>query len=375
VSDCVILLDHRVENEVSTRRLRIVKYRGSSHSADETPFMIDNNGFRVMPIGSLRLQHGASLERVSTGVSRLDTMMGGDGYFRGGSVMISGTPGSGKTTLGASFLAAGCARGERGLLFAFEESPAQLTRNLRSVGIDLQPYVDSGLLRIQSTRPSAHGLEAHLAMILHQVDEFSPHMVVVDPISAFSERASSRQSMLLRLIDLLKDRAITAVCTTLTVREDDVSDIGVSSIIDAWISLGAVEHNGERNRSIRVIKARGTNHSNQVREFAISSDGVSIVDVYAGSGSVVMGTARQVAEAQQAEEDLRRSETIEASRRRLERQRSSIEAQISALRLQLESEADALDLELREDARAHQRRQADAEAIKVSRHADSAGDR
>ena len=181
--------------------------------------------------------------------------------------------------------------------------------------------------------------------------------------------------MLLRLIDLLKDRAITAVCTTLTVREDDMSDIGVSSIIDAWISLGAVEHNGERNRSIRVIKARGTNHSNQVREFAISSDGVSIVDVYAGSGAVVMGTARQVAEAQQAEDDLRRSDRIEASRRRLERQRSSIEAQITALRLQLESEAEALELELREDARAHQRRQADAEAIKVSRHADTAGDR
>ncbi len=375
VSDCVILLDHRVENEVSTRRLRIVKYRGSRHSADETPFMIDDHGFRVMPVGSLRLDHDASLERVSTGVPRLDTMMGGDGYFRGGSVLISGTPGSGKTTLGASFLAAGCANGERGVLFAFEESPAQLTRNLRSVGIDLQPHVDSGLLRIQSTRPSAHGLEAHLAMILHQIDEFDPHMVVVDPISAFPDMTSNRQSMLLRLIDLLKDRSITAVCTTMTIREDDISDVGISSIIDAWISLAAVEHSGERNRSIRVVKARGTNHSNQVREFAISSEGVEIVDVYSGSGAVVMGTARQIAEAQQAEDDLRREEGIEARRRRLERQRISTEAQISALQLQLESDEEALDLDVRAETRAQQRRSADAEAIKVARHADSARER
>jgi circadian clock protein KaiC len=375
VSDCVILLDHRVENEVSTRRLRVVKYRGSSHSADETPFMIDGSGFRVMPIGSMRLEHNASLERVSTGVPRLDTMMGGDGYFRGGSVLISGTPGSGKTTLGASFLAAGCASGQRGLLFAFEESPAQLTRNLRSVGIDLQPHVDAGLLRIQSTRPSAHGLEAHLAMILQQIDDFDPHLVVVDPISAFSDLASNRQSMLLRLIDLLKDRGITAVCTTLTIGEDDASDVGVSSIIDAWISLAAIERNGERNRSIRVIKARGTSHSNQVREFVISSEGVSIIDVYSGAGSVVMGTARQVAEAQQAEDDLRRSENIEAIRRRLERQRSSIEAQISALQLQLESDTEALELEARAESRAQRRREADTEAIKVSRRADSSGER
>jgi circadian clock protein KaiC len=371
VSDCVILLDHRVANEVSTRSLRVVKFRGSSHGGDETPFMIDPQGFRVMPLGSLRLEHEAPIERVSTGIARLDTMLGGTGYFRGGSVLISGTPGSGKTTFGASFLHAGCRNGERGLLFAFEESPQQLLRNLRSIGIDLEPYVAGGMLRIVSTRPSAHGLEAHLASILHTIDDFDPHLVVVDPISAFSEAGGNRESMLIRLLDVLKARNITAVCTSLTNGLDDVSQVGVSSVIDAWLNLAAVEQNGERNRTIRVVKARGTAHSNQVREFVITASGVEIVDVYSGAGSVVMGAARKVREAQEAEEQLRRSEHTEASRRRLERQRTAVEAQIAALRAQLQSDEELLDLEMRSASRAQTQREEDTEALKRARHADS----
>ncbi len=370
VSDCVILLDHRVDESVSTRRLRVVKYRGSSHSTDETPFMIDDNGFRVMPISSLGLEHDAPTERVSTGVARLDTMLDGKGYFRGGSMLISGTPGAGKSTLSASFVRAGCERGERAVVFAFEESPEQLMRNQRSVGIDLRPHVESGLLRIVSSRPSSHGLETHLAIIIRELDDHDPQLVVVDPLSAFGSSAADREAMLTRLVDLLKSRGITAVCTSLTTEANDVSGLGISSVIDAWIHLASVQHNGERNRSLTIIKARGTGHSNQVREFLMSRDGLELVDVYTSGAEVVMGSARQAREAEAAAAIADRQARAEAKRRLADRRRAAVEAQIETLRNELASELEALDQEIRSEEAAAGQREADTAALASARQAE-----
>jgi circadian clock protein KaiC len=372
VSDCVILLDHRVEQQLSTRRLRVVKYRGSRHTTDETPFMIDENGFHVMPLTSLRLEHPAPLERVSTGVPRLDTMLDGQGYFRGGSMLITGASGSGKTTLGASFLCAGCERGERALLFAFEESPAQLIRNQRSVGIELAPHIDNELLRIHATRPAAHGLEAHLAAIVHELASFEPQLVVVDPVSAFWSTHADRQAMLTRLIDLLKSRGVTAVLTSLTTAADDRSGLGISSVIDAWLSLECVEQNGERNRSLTIIKARGTGHSNQVREFVLSATGVELVDVYTGAAEIAMGSARKAREADALAAAADRDAQLALKRGYAARRRIAVEAEIANLRGELEAELQALDLEIRSAEAAETRRADDSAVLASARQADYA---
>ena len=374
VSDCVILLDHRVDEQVSTRRLRIVKYRGSRHDADETPFMIDEHGFRVMPLSSLRLEHSAPTERVSTGVARLDAMLAGDGYFRGSSILLSGTPGSGKTTMATTFLRAGCERGERSLMFAFEESPDQLLRNQLSVGVDLRPYIDSGVLRVRSTRPAAHGLEGHLASIIHELDEFDPQLVVIDPLSAFGSSLADREAMLTRLVDLLKSRGITAVCTNLTTGPVDDSGLGISSVIDAWLELRSVESNGERNRSLTIVKARGTAHSNQVREFVMSSDGIKLVDVYTSTADIVLGSARKAREAEERAAAQARAETLAAKRRRIERRRAAVEAQIATLRGELDDELELLELELRADEVAEDQRHSDAAVLASARHADKRPD-
>ncbi|HET7490090.1 MAG TPA: circadian clock protein KaiC [Acidimicrobiales bacterium] len=370
VSDCVILLDHRVSEQVSTRRLRVVKYRGTSHSADEAPFMIDHRGFRVMPVTSLRLEHVASTERISSGVARLDTMLGGDGYFRGGSVLISGNSGSGKTTLASSFLAAGCRRGERGLLVSFEESPSQLLRNMRSVGLDLEPFVRSGLLHINSTRPTSYGLEAHLVSVVHALEDFQPSLVVVDPMSALTGETPTRLSTLVRLIDVLKTAGVTAVFTALVDDGIASSAAGVSSLIDAWLALATVESNGERNRSITIVKARGTGHSNQVREFVITPAGIEITDVYTGSGQVLMGTARRAAEARELEEQTRSAASLAARRRAMERRKAAVEAEIAALRAGLDSELEAFELDLRDQARARSDEEATARRLASARFAD-----
>ena len=370
VSDCVIFLDHRVSNQISTRRMRIIKYRGSSHGTDETPFMIDEHGFRVMPVRAMRLAHEAPEERVSTGIPRLDTMLGGEGYFRGASLMISGSAGAGKTTLAASFIVASCERGERAMLFAFEESPKQLARNLRSVGIDVESHVRAGLLEMNATRPAAQGLEAHLSVILHAVERFGPRLVVIDPISAFGGDPDGRQAMITRLIDWLKQREITAVFTSLDPAVTENTEFGVSSVIDAWLSLISVESNGERNRSLRVIKARGTAHSNQVRELVISSQGLDLLDVYTGSGSVVMGSARQIREAADAQEAVNREERAALRRRQIERQRLDIEARIGALRAELDAETETVEFELRTQARADAQRAVALDALRTIRHAD-----
>jgi len=347
VSDCVILLDHRIHDQISTRRLRIVKYRGSHHGPDEYPFLIDLRGFSVLPASSMGLAHAAGRDRVSSGIGELDRMLDGGGYYRGSSVLISGTPGSGKTTLGARFLEAGCERGERGLLFAFEESPAQIVRNMRSVRIDLQRWLESEALRIVAVRPAARGLEAHLARSYLAIEAFAPDNVVIDPLTGLGGEEYEIKAMLSRLIDHLKTRGITSVMTTLVAGGfDERSSLGVSSVIDSWLELSNVEIEGERNRGINILKSRGMPHSNQLREFLITSEGVDIRDVYFSEGAVVMGSARAAREAHDRAAATAREEELEAKRRRLCYRRSALDAQIAALQAQREAEAQELSAEI-----------------------------
>lgn len=335
VSDCVILLDHRVVDQVSTRRLRVVKYRGTSHGTNEYPFLIDRDGISVLPVTSLGLQHKVADERISTGVPRLDAMLGGDGYYRGSSVLVSGTAGSGKTSLAAHFAAAVCRRGERCLYLAFEESPDQIVRNMHSVGIDLRPYLQQGLLRIDASRPTYHGLEMHLSQLHRQVQRFDPAAVVIDPISNLVSAGSSMDAAatLLRAIDFLKSRGTTALLTDLTnVRSAlETTDIGISSLIDTWIVLRDIEAGGERNRGLYVIKSRGMAHSNQIREFVITSRGIELQDVYVGPEGVLTGSLRAAQEAKERAAAIAREQQAERRARELARRRSALEAQILAL--------------------------------------------
>jgi circadian clock protein KaiC len=309
VSDCVILLDHRITEEHSTRRLRVLKYRGSLHGTDEYPFLIGGNGIVVLPITSLGLEQQASTDVVATGVQRLDESLSG-GVYRGSTVLISGTAGTGKTTLAASFATAACRRGERALFVSYEESPSQLERNMRSAGIDLATVTASGLLRIEAVRPTAFGLENHLAMLHAVLDEFDPALVVLDPISSFLRAGTEAQaaSMLIREIDLLKGRGITAVLTALGRRgEVERTHLEVSSLIDTWLLAEAVESQGERNRLLSIVKSRGMAHSNQATEFTIDRGGIHLLEPYVGSGGVLTGSARYLQEEADA---ARRAEVV-----------------------------------------------------------------
>lgn len=280
VSDCVILLDHRVIEQVSTRRLRVVKYRGSAHGTNEYPFLIDDSGLSVLPITSLSLDHEVSQERLSTGIFELDRMLGGQGVYLGSSVLISGTAGTGKTTLAAQLAIAAAKGGGRSLYFSFEEAPQQIIRDLRSVGMDLQPLVTSGALRIRPSRPALTGLERHLVTMHKEVNQFEPSLVAIDPISSFSSSAPAKEvaQMITRMVDFLKERQITVVMTNLTspVNELETTGLGISSVIDTWILLRDIESNGQRNRGLSVMKSRGTAHSNQLREFVISRKGLEL---------------------------------------------------------------------------------------------------
>ena len=297
VSDCVILLDQRVMEQSATRRLRILKYRGSAHGGNEMPFLIDDHGVSVLPITSLGLSHQASTAHVSTGVAGLDAMFARKGYFRGNSVLVSGTAGTCKSSLAAHFVGAACRRGERCLYFAFEESPTQIARNMRSIGIDLEQWMRRGLLRVHAARPTALGLEAHLVAMHRLIDDWQPRLVVVDPVTNLIAVGSDIEvkAMLARLIDFMKLRQITALFTSLTQGGEaaEGTDLGVSSLMDVWMLLANLEANGERNRSIQIVKARGMAHSNQVREFVMTDRGFSMVDVIRGAdGRVVIGSAR-----------------------------------------------------------------------------------
>ena len=297
VSDCVIFLDHRVIDQVSTRRVRIVKYRGTTHGTNEYPFLIDEDGISVLPITSLALQHEASDERISTGIPGLDNMLGGTGYFRGSSILISGTAGTGKTSVAAQFALASCARGERCLYFAFEESPDQIVRNMRSIGLNLKLWVKKGLLRFHATRPTFYGMEMHLAIFHKLVLEFDPQVVIFDPISSLTQAGSRRDSasMVTRLVDFLKVERITVLLTNLTSGDQalEKTDIDISSTVDTWLLLRDIEIGGERNRAVSILKSRGMAHSNQVREFLFTNRGIKLPDVYRGPEGILTGSARQ----------------------------------------------------------------------------------
>jgi len=337
-----MLLDNRVIDQVSTRRLRIVKYRGSSHGTNEYPFLIDEKGISVLPVTSLGLQHKAINERVSTGIARLDAMLGGEGYFRGSTVLVSGTAGSGKSSIAAHFARAAGERGERCLYMAFEESPNQIVRNMRSIGVDLEPLVRRGLLCFHASRAMAHGLEMHLAMFHRLIRDFDPQVVIVDPISNLGARGSVQDisDMLVRLIDLMKSRGITALLTNLTTagRALEATDSQISSLVDTWLLLRDLELAGERNRAMYVLKSRGMAHSNQIREFLLTSRGIELADVYLGPEGVLTGSARQVQEARERAEMLLREQEIESRRREIERKRGVLEAKIAALREEFEVE-------------------------------------
>lgn len=342
VSDCVILLDHRVIEQVSTRRLRVVKYRGSWHGTNEYPFLIEDDGITVIPITSLSLDHKASTERVSTGISRLDEMLGGKGLYRGGSVLISGRAGTGKTSIAANFAQAVCERGERCIYFAFEESMNQITRNMRSIGTDLRPSINNGLLRFYAARPTAYGLEMHVATMHKMIESFKPDAVVIDPLTNLINVGTRNEvhSALLRLIDLLKLRQVTGFFTSLAHDGQalESTDIGVSSLMDTWLLVKDIESNGERNRGLYILKSRGMSHSNQIREFRLTNKGIELADVYLGSAGLLTGAAREVQEARERAEALTREQEIERKQRDLQRKRQAFEAQIKALRASFEAE-------------------------------------
>ena len=352
ISDCVILLDNRVEHQVTTRRVRIVKYRGSAHGTNEYPFLIDDQGISVLPITSAGLAHSTNNEAVSTGIPGLDSMLGVGGFYRGSSVLISGTAGTGKTSISSSFVDAACRRGEKCLYFAFEESPAQIVRNMRSIGIDLQPWVEAGLLKFEAARPSLFGLEMHLARMHREIERFKPDAVVLDPISSLRGEQGEVHSALLRVIDLLKSNGTTAVLTNLVSGQHvtDATEIGMSSLMDTWLSLVHVESNGERNRGLYVLKSRGMSHSNQIREYVLGIRGIQLIDAYVGAAGVLTGSSRLAQEAADAEEEMRREQETTRRRREIERRRATIERQIADLRSSLEAEEEEVNRLLDQDA-------------------------
>jgi circadian clock protein KaiC len=357
VADCVITLDHRVVNQIATRRLRVVKYRGSSHGTDEYPFLIGNEGVSVLPISSLSLNHGAPVERISSGIPRLDTMLGGKGYYRGSSVLVSGQAGTGKTSVIAAAVNAACRRGEKCVFLLFEESENQVMRNMRSIGIDLEPWVKKGLLRFSAVRPTAYSLEKHLAMIFGMLREFRPEVLAIDPISNLYPVGDDLQvrSMLMRLIDYAKTKEITGFFTSLssdsfiTPFSLEPTSAHVSSLMDTWISLKNVEGSGERNRTLSIIKSRGMAHSHQLREFVLTDGGFDLLDVYQGSEGVLFGSARAAQESREKAAQVARKEEIDRMRRDLERKRKILEADVAAIRDRFAREEEEVGLLINHD--------------------------
>ena len=387
VSDCVILLDHRIREEISTRRLRIVKYRGSTHGTNEYPFLIDEQGISVLPISSLGLDHAAPAARISTGIVRLDGMLGGKGFYRGSSILLSGTSGAGKTSVAAHFVDAACRRGERCLYFAFEESPRQIVRNMRSIGIDLEPWVGKGLLQFQAARPTYGGIEQHLLVTHKCVSGFQPSVVVVDPITnlLMVSTLNEVRSMLTRMVDFLKTQQITAIFTSLTAGSGtlEANEADVSSLMDSWLFLKTIEVGGEMNRAMYVLKSRGMDHSNQIREFLLTNDGLRLLDVYVGPEGVLTGSARISQEGREKAAGTSRRQEQESRGRELERKRRIFEARMSLLRAEFEvdeevrqrsiSESKLLNNELLQDRRQMVRsRAADRSAYKKGPSAPAA---
>ncbi|MCO5951062.1 circadian clock protein KaiC [Mucilaginibacter flavidus] len=347
VSDCVILLDHRVINQISTRRLRIVKYRGSVHGTNEYPFLIDEDGISVLPVTSLRLEKEVSSDRVSSGIPSLDKMLCGKGFFKGGSVLVSGTAGTGKTSIAACFANEICNQKQRCLYFAFEESPRQIIRNMHSISMDLQMHVDNGLLQFMASRPTLHGLEQHLVAMHKLIKRFKPQAVVLDPITNLITvgSVSEVKAMLIRLIDFLQEEQITVMFTALTLNSvvTEQTDEGVSSLVDAWILVRDIEFNGERNRGMYIMKSRGMKHSNQVREFIITDKGIDLVEVYLGPEGVLTGSAREAQKLQEQTGEVLRSHAMSVKDREVLRKRKVLEAKIAGLQSEFESAEEELN--------------------------------
>ncbi len=375
VSDCVIVLDHRVVDQVSTRRLRVAKYRGSTHGTNEYPFLINENGFSVLPISSLDLTHDVSSERISSGVPRLDAMLGEEGYFRGSSILVSGTAGTGKSSLASHFVDAASRRGEKSLYFAFEESPQQIIRNMRSIGLNLEPWSKKGLLEFHASRPTLYGLETHLAVMHKQVKDFKPRVVIIDPISNLvnSGTPTEVRGMLLRLVDFLKAHQITAFFTCLTSTDSqsiEKTDIGISSIMDTWLLLRDIELGGERNRGLYILKSRGMSHSNQIREFLLTDEGIDIRNVYVGPEGVLTGSMRLAQEARERADKLVRDLDVEARKRTLARKRAAMEAQVAALRAEFEGDEAELTKVIKQEMARGEQLRVEEVSMAHSRQAD-----
>jgi circadian clock protein KaiC len=342
VSDCVISLDHRVVDQVTTRRIRVVKYRGTTHGTNEYPFLIEKDGISIWPITSVQLEHTASHERIPTGIERLDTMLGGKGFYRGSSILLSGTAGTGKTSVASTFAEATCRRGERCLYVSFEESPSQITRNMATIGIDMQSWVKKGRLQFQTVRPFHFGLEMHLARMIKFITEFAPEVVIIDPISGLDTSGTSLEvkAALMRLVDYLKQKGITAMLTDLKMGGGALerTDAAISSLVDTWLVLRDLESNGERNRGLHVLKSRGMGHSNQVREFVLSDEGIQLTDVYIGPSGMLTGSARVAQEARERAEHVSLDEEAERQQLALECKRAALEGQIAALRAEFSAE-------------------------------------
>jgi circadian clock protein KaiC len=353
VSDCVILLDHRISNQISTRLLRIVKYRGSMHGTNEYPFLIDEDGISVLPVTSLRLDAPVSTERISSGIDNLDLMLGGEGFYRGSSILVSGTAGTGKTSIAATFADANCRSNKKVLYFAFEESPQQIQRNMRSIGLEFQDHIDNGLLSFHSSRPTLYGLEMHLVAIHKRIKEFKPDVVILDPVTNLITigSVSEVKGMLIRLIDFILNEDITVMFTALALNNSltEQTDEGISSLVDTWLLIRDIESNGERNRGLYIMKGRGIGHSNQVREFIITENGLDLVDVYLGPNGVLTGSAREAHVLQELSGARLEDHVSQHKDQEIERKREVLAAQIARLQTEFASvEADLNKAQLQE---------------------------
>jgi circadian clock protein KaiC len=373
VCDCVIFLDHRVTDQTSTRRLRVVKYRGTTHGTNEYPFLIDEEGISILPISSLGLAHRAPTERISSGISRLDEMLDGKGYFKGSTVVVSGTAGSGKSSVAAILTRSACSRGERCLYFAFEESPEQLVRNMRSIGVNLAPFVKDGTLKVVASRPTVQGLEMHLLEMHKAIGTFDPQLVIADPITNLLDvgTAGETRSMLVRLIDFLKMRQITAFFTSLTSAGKDLeqSEAGISSLIDTWLMLEVVRSGGERNRVLSIIKSRGMAHSNQACEYRLNDNGLELIDTYLGSSGVLTGSARLAKEAEDVSQLAAHDEELERKQQERLRRQRLFESQMATLREEFGSDDSAIERAIQAELSRRDRLLHDRESMRKSRQA------
>jgi circadian clock protein KaiC len=347
VSDCVIVLDHRIQNQISTRRLRVLKYRGSMHGTNEYPFLIDEEGISVLPVTSLKLNNPVSTEKVSSGIPTLDDMLGGKGFFKGSSILVSGTAGTGKTSIAAYFAHETCKRNERCLFLAFEESPQQIMRNLKSINVDLQTYVDKGLLKFYASRPTVYGLEMHLVVFYKLVQEFKPTTVILDPITNLITVGDQNEvkSTLIRLIDFLQREQITVMFTALSMLTNTIGsqEESISSLVDTWIEVHDIELNGERNRGIYILKSRGMKSSNQVREFVITDDGIEVVELMIGPEGVLVGSARKAYELELEKEEVLKQYALQRKNNAINRKRTILDNKIKSLTSRFEMDREELN--------------------------------